>query len=59
MTVAARGDPHQGKLDYISPTLNQSTGTLAVSGVFSNPDHACCRALTFASACPLSRTARY
>src|SRR5882724_7570191 len=40
MTVAARGYPHQGKLDYISPTLNQSTGTLAVGGVFSNPDHA-------------------
>lgn len=32
------GYPHQGKLDYISPTLNQSTGTLAVRGIFSNPD---------------------
>ncbi|WP_456793491.1 efflux RND transporter periplasmic adaptor subunit [Bradyrhizobium sp. USDA 4506] len=30
--------PHKGKLDYISPTLNQSTGTLAVRGVFANPD---------------------
>ncbi|ODM71111.1 efflux RND transporter periplasmic adaptor subunit [Bradyrhizobium elkanii] len=32
------GYPHMGKLDYISPTLNQSTGTLAVRGVFPNPD---------------------
>ena len=32
------GYPHQDKLDYISPTLNQSTGTLAVRGIFSNPD---------------------
>ncbi|MVT65139.1 efflux RND transporter periplasmic adaptor subunit [Bradyrhizobium pachyrhizi] len=31
------GYPHKGKLDYISPTLNQSTGTLAVRGVFANP----------------------
>ncbi|MCC8955358.1 efflux RND transporter periplasmic adaptor subunit [Bradyrhizobium sp. Pear77] len=34
------GYPHQGKLDYVSPTLNQSTGTLAVRGVFSNPERA-------------------
>jgi RND family efflux transporter MFP subunit len=32
------GYPHKGKLDYISPSLNQSTGTLAVRGVLSNPD---------------------
>jgi RND family efflux transporter MFP subunit len=32
------GFPHKGKLDYISPTLNQATGTLAVRGLFSNPD---------------------
>ncbi|WP_429024130.1 efflux RND transporter periplasmic adaptor subunit [Bradyrhizobium sp. I1.14.4] len=32
------GYPHKGKIDYISPTLNQSTGTLAVRGVFANPD---------------------
>lgn len=32
------GYPHQGKLDYISPTLNQSTGTLAVRGLLPNPD---------------------
>src|SRR5262249_59745266 len=29
------GFPHKGKLDYISPTLNQATGTLAVRGLFS------------------------
>jgi RND family efflux transporter MFP subunit len=32
------GFPHEGKLDYVSPTLNQSTGTLAVRGVLPNPD---------------------
>ncbi|WOH81395.1 efflux RND transporter periplasmic adaptor subunit [Bradyrhizobium sp. BEA-2-5] len=32
------GYPHEGKLDYVAPTLNQSTGTLAVRGVFPNPD---------------------
>ncbi|MBI5265441.1 MAG: efflux RND transporter periplasmic adaptor subunit [Bradyrhizobium sp.] len=32
------GYPHQGKLDYASPTINQSTGTLAVRGVAPNPD---------------------
>jgi RND family efflux transporter MFP subunit len=31
------GYPHQGKLDYASPTINQSTGTLAVRGVIPNP----------------------
>ncbi|SDI93653.1 RND family efflux transporter, MFP subunit [Bradyrhizobium lablabi] len=29
---------HKGKLDYISPSLNQSTGTLAVRGLLPNPD---------------------
>jgi RND family efflux transporter MFP subunit len=32
------GYPHKGKLDYAAPTLNQSTGTLAVRGVLPNPD---------------------
>src|SRR6478736_5194308 len=32
------GYPHKGKLDYISPTLNQSTGTLPVRGVLPNAD---------------------
>lgn len=30
------GYPHVGKLDYAAPTLNQSTGTLAVRGVIPN-----------------------
>jgi RND family efflux transporter MFP subunit len=34
------GFPHKGKLDYISPTLNQSTGTLAVRGILPNADRA-------------------
>jgi RND family efflux transporter MFP subunit len=32
------GYPHQGMLDYAAPTINQSTGTLAVRGVVPNPD---------------------
>src|ERR1700761_2821549 len=32
------GYPHKGNLDYAAPTLNQSTGTLAVRGVLPNPD---------------------
>lgn len=32
------GYPHIGKLDYAAPTLNQSTGTLAVRGVLPNAD---------------------
>jgi RND family efflux transporter MFP subunit len=32
------GYPHAGKLDYVSPTINQSTGTLAVRGLVPNPD---------------------
>jgi RND family efflux transporter MFP subunit len=32
------GYPHKGRLDYVSPTLNQSTGTLAVRGILQNPD---------------------
>ena len=30
------GYPHEGHLDYVSPTLNSSTGTLAVRGVVPN-----------------------
>jgi RND family efflux transporter MFP subunit len=30
------GYPHQGLLDYTSPEVNQSTGTLQVRGVFEN-----------------------
>jgi RND family efflux transporter MFP subunit len=32
------GYPHQGKLDYVSPSVNQSTGTLAARGILPNPD---------------------
>jgi RND family efflux transporter MFP subunit len=32
------GYPHKGKLDYVAPTINQSTGTLAVRGVLPNAD---------------------
>jgi RND family efflux transporter MFP subunit len=32
------GYPHKGRLDYISPTINQSTGTLPVRGLLPNPD---------------------
>jgi RND family efflux transporter MFP subunit len=32
------GYPHKGKLDYVSPSINQSTGTLAVRGILPNPD---------------------
>ena len=34
------GFPHVGNLDYVSPTLNQSTGTLAVRGIIPNSDRA-------------------
>ncbi len=30
------GYPHVGKLDYVSPTLDPSTGTLAARGIFDN-----------------------
>jgi RND family efflux transporter MFP subunit len=30
------GFPHQGKLDYVAPTVNASTGTLAGRAVFAN-----------------------
>ena len=33
-----QGYPHKGKLDYVSPTVNQATGTLAVRGALPNAD---------------------
>ncbi len=33
-----QGYPHVGNLDYAAPTINQSTGTLAVRGVIPNAD---------------------
>jgi RND family efflux transporter MFP subunit len=34
------GYPHKGTIDYVSPTLNQSTGTIAVRGILQNADRA-------------------
>ena len=34
------GYPHKGKLDYVSPSLNLSTGTIAVRGAIPNADRA-------------------
>jgi membrane fusion protein, multidrug efflux system len=33
------GYPHKGKLDYAAPTVDTSTGTLAVRAIFDNADH--------------------
>ena len=33
------GYPHKGRLDYASPGVDSSTGTLTVRGVFDNKDH--------------------
>jgi RND family efflux transporter MFP subunit len=33
-----QGFPHKGNLDYVSPNINPSTGTLAVRGLLPNPD---------------------
>jgi RND family efflux transporter MFP subunit len=32
------GYPHKGKLDYVAPTVNASTGTLAARASLENPD---------------------
>lgn len=34
------GVPHKGKLDYVAPSVDPSTGTLAVRGILPNPDRA-------------------
>jgi multidrug efflux system membrane fusion protein len=34
------GYPHKGHLDYVSPQVDPSTGTLSVRGVFENKDRA-------------------
>jgi membrane fusion protein, multidrug efflux system len=33
------GYPHVGHLDYASPSVDQSTGTLTVRGILPNPEH--------------------
>ena len=34
------GYPHVGKLDYVAPMIDPSTGTLTARGIFENPDRA-------------------
>ncbi|HKY85567.1 MAG TPA: efflux RND transporter periplasmic adaptor subunit [Pseudorhodoplanes sp.] len=34
------GFPHKGTIDYASPSVDQSTGTLSVRGILKNPDRA-------------------
>nr|WP_128562337.1 efflux RND transporter periplasmic adaptor subunit [Methylobacterium crusticola] len=34
------GYPHRGRLDYVAPQVDPSTGTLLVRGLFANADHA-------------------
>jgi len=36
--MTENGFPHVGKLDYIAPTIDPSTGTLTARGVLENPD---------------------
>jgi RND family efflux transporter MFP subunit len=31
------GYPHKGVIDYVDPTVNQSTGVLQMRGIFDNP----------------------
>jgi RND family efflux transporter MFP subunit len=35
-----QGTPHRGHLDYVSPTVDTATGTLALRAVFDNADRA-------------------
>lgn len=40
LAVADEADfPHQGELDYLSPREDAATGTVALRGVFANPDN--------------------
>ena len=38
--MTEQGYPHQGTLDYASPNVDPSTGTLMVRGILTNSDHA-------------------
>ena len=50
------GYPHKGLLDYASPEVNQSTGTLQVRGIFENAEgRSCCRVISFACGCRCAR----
>ena len=35
--MTEEGYPHAGKLDYVAPTLDPSTGTLSARGILENP----------------------
>ena len=37
--MTEQGFPHQGKLDYVAPTIDSTTGTLQVRAIFDNADH--------------------
>jgi RND family efflux transporter MFP subunit len=39
-TQTETGYPHSGKLDYVAPTVDPTTGTLTARAVFSNADRA-------------------
>jgi RND family efflux transporter MFP subunit len=61
------GYPHKGKLDYVAPTVDPSTGTLAARVILENSDRVLCPAISCACAdrsgrkllcwCPMSRSA--
>ena len=36
--MTEQGYPHKGHLDYVSPNVDATTGTVLVRGVFDNPD---------------------
>jgi RND family efflux transporter MFP subunit len=36
--MTEQGYPHKGHLDYVSPNVDPTTGTVLVRGVFDNPD---------------------
>jgi RND family efflux transporter MFP subunit len=38
--MTEEGYPHKGHLDYVSPSLDTTTGTILVRGIFDNPDRA-------------------
>jgi Membrane-fusion protein len=52
------GYPHQGLLDYTSPEVNQSTGTLQVRGLSRTRSSVCCRVISFGCGCRCARNRR-
>jgi RND family efflux transporter MFP subunit len=38
--MTEEGYPHKGHLDYVSPSLDTTTGTILVRGIFDNPNRA-------------------